>query len=48
MRFATVATRHQPFDRLIRGRDALPPDELNVQYGLAEARTASAERGRTR
>jgi hypothetical protein len=30
MRFATEGTRHQPFDRLIRGRDALPPDELKV------------------
>lgn len=37
MIFVTVGTHQQPFDRLIRALDALPPDELVVQYGFAEA-----------
>jgi UDP-N-acetylglucosamine transferase subunit ALG13 len=34
--FVTVGTHQQPFDRLIRALDALPAEELVIQYGYAE------------
>ena len=37
MIFVTVGTHEQPFNRLIRALDVLPPDDLIVQYGFAEA-----------
>ena len=34
--FVTVGTHQQPFERLIRAPDALPAEDLVVQYGFAE------------
>jgi UDP-N-acetylglucosamine transferase subunit ALG13 len=34
--FVTVGTHQQPFDRLMRALEALPAEELFVQYGHAD------------
>lgn len=42
MIFVTVGTHQQPFERLIRALDALPGEQLVVQYGNAEPPASAA------